>query len=110
MHSIYHPLFEVGVFAVLHFDNDFLAAFRLTENVVDGRAVAVIDGWLLLVEELQIGDGALTLKQRIQEVKQVRLGEILTEDDLETDVRERINELSHNRIAFNCSCKDRAFS
>ena len=59
--------------AVLHLDDDLLAAVRLAENVVNGRTVTVVDGRLFLVKELQVGDDALAYEQRVQEVEQAWL-------------------------------------
>ena len=83
------------MFAVLHLNDDFLPAFRFAQDVIDGGAVSVVDGRLFLVEELQVGNVALLFKQRVQEVEQLRLGELLSEYNLETDIGERIDKLSH---------------
>jgi hypothetical protein len=55
---------------------------------------------LLLVEKCQVGDDALTFKQRVQEIKQTGPGELLSEDNLEANVGERIDELSHCLVIF----------
>ena len=93
-----HPLLEVGVLAVLHLHDDFLPAARLAKYVVDGRAVAVEHCLLLLVEEREIGDDVLPVKQGVEEIEQAWLGELLPEDYLEAHVCERVDEFSHNLL------------
>ena len=83
--------------AVLHLHDNLLAAVRLAEYVVDRRLVTVEERRLLLVEERQVGDAALADKQRVQEVNQSGLGELLSKNDFESDVCKWVDELSHNR-------------
>ena len=94
---------------VLHLHDDVLTAFRLTEDVVYQRTVSVRDAKLFLVEILHIDYMVLVLQKGIQEGNKHWLRHFLAEDALETDVRKRIDELSHNRIAFDNCCKDSNF-
>ena len=81
--------------SVLHLYNDLLAVVGLAIYVVDQRPVFLKQGGLLLVEECQVGDVLLSLKQTIEEVKQQRFRQLLSEDSLETDISERIGIFCH---------------
>jgi hypothetical protein len=61
--------------------------------------------WLFFVEEMQVGDVVLAFQQTVQESNEHRLRHLLSEDALEANVGERVDEFSHDKL--NCSAKIR---
>ena len=79
----------------MHLHDDMLIVCGLAVDVVYQRAVFIVYRGLLLVEEGDVNDGLLTHKQTVEKAHQQRLGELLTENALEADVAERIDEFCH---------------
>ena len=67
----------------------------LAVYVVDKRTIISIHGRLFLVEKRDIHYLLLASQKVVEEVQKQRLGDLLSEDSLETYVRERIDELRH---------------
>ena len=59
------------------------------------RAVVLVQGGLLLVEERDVGDVLLAQQQVVEEVQYQGLGYLLPEHTLEADVGKRVDELCH---------------
>ena len=79
----------------MHLHDDMLIVCGLAVDVVYQRAVFIVYRGLLLVEEGDVNDGLLTHKQTVEKTHQQRLGEFLTENALEADVAEWIDEFCH---------------
>ena len=79
----------------MHLNYYLLSLVGLAINVVNQRPVFLKQCRLLLVEECQVDDVLLSLKQAVEEVEQQRFRQLLSEDSLETDIGERINVFCH---------------